>query len=85
MNDTIRELILRVLDCVARTRGAHFEIWNLERDVLTEGENYMRFTYVEYNHGFHYISRDNLKYWSAQAVLDEDNLRYLLDQLEGEK
>ena len=43
----------------------------------------MRFTYVTFDHGFHYISRGNLLYWSAQAVLTEDNLRYLLEQLEG--
>ena len=33
----------------------------------------------------HYISRGNRLYWSAQADLTEDNLRYLLEQLEGEK
>lgn len=85
MTDTIRELILRILDYVESTPGAHFEIWKLERGVLTKGENYMRFTYVEFSHGYHYISRGDCKYWSAQAVLTEDNLRYLLSQLEEEK
>ncbi|MGN1129237.1 MAG: hypothetical protein ACI4T6_09855 [Candidatus Flemingiibacterium sp.] len=85
MTDTIRELINRVLDYVAKTRGAHFEVWKLERDVLTEDNNYMRFTYVTFDHGYYYISRGNCLYWSAQAALTEDNLRYLVEQLEGEK
>ena len=85
MTDTIRELILRVLDYVERTPGAHFEVFKLEQDVLIRDDDFMRFTYVTFDHGFHYISRGNLLYWSAQAVLTEDNLRYLLSQLEGTK
>ena len=83
MNDTICELILRVLDHVERTPGAHFEVLKLEQDVLTKDDDFMRFTYVTFDHGYHYISRGNLLYWSAQAALTEDNLRYLLSQLEG--
>ena len=35
MTNTIRELIFRVLDYVARTPGAHFEIWRHEKGVLS--------------------------------------------------
>lgn len=85
MTNTIRELILRVLDYVERTPGAHFEIWRHEKGVLSEAYHNMLFTYVKFNHGYHYISRDDDEYWSQLADLDEDNLRYLVEQLEGEK
>ena len=85
MNGTIRELILRVLDYVERTPGAHFEIWRHEKGVLSEAYHNMLFTYVKFNHGYHYVSRGTRLYWSAQAVLNEDNLKYLLSQLEEEK
>ena len=67
MTNTIRELILRVLDCVARTPGAYFTIasWDIGDDPV------------------HYISRDGDEYWSQLVVLDKYNLRYLVKQLEG--
>lgn len=85
MTNTIRKLILRVLDHVERAPGAHFEVWKLAKDVLTEDDNLTRFTYVTFDHGYYYISRGTRQYWSAQAALTEDNLRYLLSQLEEEK
>ena len=85
MTDTIRELILRVLDHVEETPGAHFEIWRHEKGVLSEAYHNMLFTYVKFNHGYDYVSRGTRLYWSAQAVLNEDNLKYLLSQLEGEE
>ena len=84
MNDTIRELILRVLDYVERTPGTHFEIWRTEKCVQSEIYGNMRFSYLIFNHGYHYVSRGTRLYWSAAAMLTEDNLRYLLSQLEGE-
>ena len=83
MTDTIRELILRVLDYVEKMPGAHFEIWRHEKSVLSEAYDNMLFTYVKFNHGYHYVSRGTRLYLSAQAVLNEDNLKYLLSQLEG--
>ena len=85
MTDTIRELILRILDYVEKMPGAHFEIWRHEKGVLSEAYHNMLFTYVKFNHGYHYVSRGTRLYWSAQAVLNEDNLKYLLSQLEEEK
>ena len=85
MTDTIRELILRVLDYVERTPGAYFEIWRHEKGVLSEAYHNMLFTYVKFNHGYYYVSRGTRLYWSAQAVLNEDNLRYLVEQLENEE
>ena len=85
MTDTICELILRVFDYVERTPGAQFEIWRHEKGVLSEAYHNMLFTYVKFNHGYHYVSRGTRLYWSAQAVLNEDNLKYLLSQLEGEE
>lgn len=85
MTNTVRKLILRVLDHVERTPGAHFEIWRHEKDVLSEACHNMLFTYVKFNYGYHYVSRGTRLYWSAQAVLNEDNLKYLLSQLEGEE
>ena len=85
MTNAIRELILRILDYVERTPGAHFEIWRHEKGVLSEAYHNMLFTYVKFNHGYYYVSRGTRLYWSAQAVLNEDNLGYLLSQLEGEE
>ena len=85
MTNAIRELINRVLDYVERTPGAHFEIWRHEKGVLSEAYHNMLFTYVKFNHGYHCVSRGTRLYWSAQAVLNEDNLKYLLSQLEEEK
>lgn len=85
MTDTIRKLILCVFDYVERTPGAHFEIWRHEKGVLSEAYHNMLFTYVKFNHGYDYVSRGTRPYWSAQAVLNEDNLKYLLSQLEEEK
>ena len=85
MTDTIRKLILRVFDYVENTPGAHFEIWRHEKGVLSEAYHNMLFMYVKFNHGYDYVSRGTHLYWSAQAVLNEDNLKYLLSQLEGEE
>lgn len=85
MTDTIRGLILRVLNYVEKTPGAHFEIWRHEKGVQSEIYGNMRFSYLIFNHGYHYVSRGTRLYWSAAAMLTEDNLRYLLSQLEGEK
>ena len=41
--------------------------------------------YNSFNNSICYISRYGDEYWSQLADLDEDNLRYLLEQLEGEK
>ena len=85
MTDTIRELILRVLDYVEKTPGAHFEVLKLEQDVLTKDDDFMRFTYVTFDHGYHYISRGNLLYWSAQAALSGDSRRWLAEQWEEDR
>ena len=85
MTDTMCELILRVLDYVEKTPGAHFEIWRHEEGVLSEAYHNMLFTYVKFDQGFYYVSRGTCLYWSAQAVLNEDNLRYLVEWLEGKK
>ena len=46
----------------------------------------MHFTfYNSFDDSICYISRDGDKYWSQLADLDEDNLRHLLEQLEGEE
>lgn len=83
MTDTIRELINRVLDYVARTPGADFEIW---RSIIAPpDDNRIFFRYIDWDgKKAHSISRCDDKCWSQQANLNEDNLRYLLSQLEGE-
>ena len=43
------------------------------------------FFYTKGDNPVYYIPRDGDKYWSQLADLDEDNLRYLVEQLEGEK
>lgn len=85
MNDTIRELILRVLDYVERTPGAYFTIARRDEGVRKPDENQMHFTFYNFDDSICYISRDDDEYWSQLADLDEDNLRYLLGQLEGEE
>ena len=86
MNDTIRELILRVLDYVERTPGAYFTIARWDEGVRKPDENQMHFTfYNSVDDSTSYISRDDEEDWSQLADLDEDNLRYLLSQLEGEE
>lgn len=87
MNYTIRELILRVLDYVEKTPGAYFEIARWDEGIRNSDENQMHFMfyYTKGDNPVYYISRDGDKYWSQLADLDEDNLRYLLSRLEGEK
>ena len=86
MTDTIREIILRVLDYVERTSGAYFTIARWDEGVRKPDENQMHFTfYNSFDDSICYISRDGDEYWSQLAVLDKYNLRYLLSQLEGEK
>ena len=85
MTDTIRELILRVLDYVERTPGAYFTIARWDEGVRKPDENQMHLTffYTKGDNPVYYIPRDDDEYWSQLADLDEDNLRYLLSQLEG--
>lgn len=87
MTDTIRELINRVLDYVARTPGAYFTIARWDEGVRKPDENQMHFMffYTKGDNPVYYIPRDGDEYWSQLADLDEANLRYLLSQLEGEK
>ena len=86
MNDTIRELINRVLDYVERMPGAQFSISRWDEGVRKPDENQMHFTfYNSFDDSICCISRDDDEYWSQLADLDEDNLRYLVEQLEGEK
>lgn len=87
MTDTIRELINRVLDYVERTPGAYFTIARWDEGVRKPDENQMHFMffYTKGDNPVYYISRDGDKYWSQLADLDEDNLRHLLEQLEGEE
>lgn len=87
MTDTIRELILRILDYVERIPGAYFTIARWDEGVRKPDENQMHFTffYTKGDNPVYYISRDDDEYWSQLADLDEDNLRYLLGWLEGEE
>ena len=84
MTDTIRELILRVLDYVEKTPGAYFRVKRWATGVKCADKNQMFFDFWRDDEP-HYISRDGDEYWSQLADLDEDNLRYLLSQLEEEK
>ena len=87
MTDTIRELINRVLDYVEETPGAQFSISRWDEGIKKPNYNQMYFTfyYTMGDDSVHYISRDGDGYWSQLADLDEDNLRYLVKQLEGEE
>ena len=86
MTDTIRELILRVLDYVEETPGAYFAIARWDEGIKKPNYNQMYFTfYNSLGDSICYISRDGDEYWSQLADLDEDNLRYLLGWLEGEE
>lgn len=86
MTDTIRELILRVLDYVEKMPGAYFEIARWDEGIKKPKYNQMYFTfYNSLGDSICYISRDGDEYWSQLAVLDKYNLRYLLSQLEEEK
>lgn len=85
MTDTIRELILRVLDYVEETPGAQFSISRWDEGIKKPDYNQMYFTfYNSLGDSICYISRDGDEYWSQLAVLDKYNLRYLVEQLEGE-
>ena len=87
MNDKIRELILRVLDYVEKTPGAQFSISRWDEGIKKPYYNqmYFMFFYTKGDNPVYYIPRDDNKYWSQVADLDEDNLRYLLSWLEEEK
>lgn len=84
MNDTIHELINRILEYVARTPGADFRIKRLARGMIDADENQMFFEFWRDDKP-HYVPRYGDKYWSQMADLTEDNLRYLLSQLEDEE
>ena len=85
MTNTIRELILRVFDYVERTPGAYFEIARWDKGIRGPDKNQMHFEffYTKGDNPVYYIPRDDNKYWSQVADLDEDNLRYLVEQLES--
>ena len=87
MNDTIRELILRVFDYVEKMPGAYFEIARWDEGVRKPDENQMHFMffYTKGDNPVYYIPRYGDGYWSQLVDLDEDNLRYLLGWLEGEE
>ena len=86
MTDTIRELILRVFDYVERMPGAQFSISRWDEGIKKPNYNQMYFTFFNsLGDSICYISRNGREFWSQLADLDEDNLRYLLSQLEGEK
>ena len=84
MNDTIRELVLRVLDYVERTPGACFEIGRYLRGITgsADCQCYFRFRVFDRLEN-HFVGRYGNEVWSSCADLTEDNLRYLLSQLEG--
>lgn len=86
MTDTIRELIDRVLDYVARTPGASFEIARYSSEVSSNLDCQYYFRFRVYSRlENHFVSRCGNGLWSSRADLTEDNLRYLLSQLEGEE
>ena len=86
MTDTIRVLILRVLEYVEKMPGASFEIARCDEGIRKPDDNQIHFMfYNSLGDSICYISRDGNEYWSQLADLDEDNLRYLLERLEGEK
>ena len=84
MNDTIRELILRVLDYVEKMPGTYFKVKRWAAGVKHAYENQMFFDFWRDDEP-HYVSRYGDEYWSQLAVLDKYNLRYLVKQLEEEK
>ena len=87
MTNTICELILRVLEYVEKTPGAHFDIARWREGVVEPAKNqiYFEFYVVDKEYRTHYISRDIDGYWSQEADLTKDNLWYLLSQLEEDK
>ena len=86
MTDTIRELINHVLDYVARTPGACFEIRRFSRAVTGSANCRCHFRFIVYNRlKNHFVGRYGNQLWSSCADLTEDNLRYLVEQLEGER
>lgn len=86
MTDTIRELINRVLDYVARTPGRSFTITRWREVFIDSHDTQLYFDYHFWDGvTTHYIFRDGNYFWSCAADLTEDNLKYLLSQLEGEE
>ena len=84
MTDTIRELINRVLDYVERTPGAHFEIARWKEGVVESYESQLHVDfYIIDKNGYSDIDRDGDYCWQIATELTEDNLRYLVEQLEG--
>lgn len=86
MTDTIRVLIDRVLDYVERTPGARFEIGRYSNAVSSSVYHPYYFRFKVYTGlEFYFIERYGDLLWLSCADLTEDNLRYLLGRLEGEK
>lgn len=82
MNDTIHELINRILEYVARTPGADFRIFRLCTD-----EKQLYFSYYREYEGArqHFVSRNGDDLWLFDVDLTEDDLQYLVEQLENEE
>ena len=86
MTDTIRELILRILDYVERTPGACFGIGRYSRAITGSADCRCYFRYRVYDRlEDHFVGRYGNELWSSCADLTEDNLWYLVKQLEEEK
>ena len=86
MTDTIRGLILRILDYVEETPGARFEIARYSKVASRSVDCQYYFRYRVYDGlEIHFVSRYGNELWSSCADLTEDNLRYLLSQLEDKK
>ena len=84
MTDTIRELINCVLDYVEKMPGASFEIARYSKVVSRSVDCQYYFRYRVYDRlENHFVGRYGNEVWSSCADLTEDNLRYLLSQLEG--
>lgn len=84
MTDTIRELILYILDYVEKTPGVSFEIARYSKVASRSVDCQYYFRYRVYDRlENHFVGRYGNELWSSCADLTEDNLRYLLSQLEG--
>lgn len=88
MHSKLMDYIIKILDYVSEHPDSSFELWNDSGNGSIDARYPRLFGdfafYDEYGRPQR-VARDEDNYWSMTFDITEDNLRYLLSQLEGEK
>lgn len=79
------DFIIKIIDYVAEHADSSFELWN-DSGNGTDDARYPRllgnFAIYDKTYNCQYIARNSNANWSMQFEINEDNLKYLVEQLE---